>query len=148
MVFMFRSQPLKTFYIIYFVLSRLVVRIPLWIALSIVPTMRARQTWSFGRALLVHILNAYFQLQFNIGFAPPLDPKKQARSADKLGFVWIEPVTDDFVVAEVATAARANNVRPSRISGYWFGKRTPRCAALPCHDSLPLPASPLTILLQ
>lgn len=123
MTFAFRSQPLKTFYVLYFVVSTLVVRLPYWMLTSALPSMRPRRSWSFGRALLVRALKAGVMMQFDIGVSAGPDPEKQSRSASKLGFVWVEPVPSDFVVGDVAAAARTNDVRPARVPGYWFGER-------------------------
>ncbi|KZV85696.1 alpha/beta-hydrolase [Exidia glandulosa HHB12029] len=124
MLFAFRTQPLKTVYLVYFAFSLLFVRLPFWIATSLLPSTRPRRSWSFGRAILVRLLRVFVDLQFEIGIFPaPPDPEEDAKTADELGFVWVEPVTDEFIVGEIATAAATNHVRPARISGYWHGER-------------------------
>ncbi|KZV84715.1 alpha/beta-hydrolase [Exidia glandulosa HHB12029] len=123
MVFAFRSQPFKTIYLVYFAFTTLLLHLPLWIVASIFPGSRSRRSFSFARAVLVHGLRAFAAVEYNIGFTPPPDPNDQSAKADALGFVWIEPVGEDFIVDEIADARRANRTRLARISGYWLGQR-------------------------
>ncbi|KZV89535.1 alpha/beta-hydrolase [Exidia glandulosa HHB12029] len=123
MVFAFRSQPLKTIYIVYFGLSTLFVRLPFWIANSIIPATRQRRSWSFKHAVLVQFLRAGVGMFYATGIGGPPDAEKDAQSAAELGLVWIEPASSDLIVADVALAAKANNVHPTRTSGYWIGER-------------------------
>ncbi|KZV85699.1 hypothetical protein EXIGLDRAFT_841272 [Exidia glandulosa HHB12029] len=115
MAFAFRSQPLKTLYILYFSLSTLLVRLPFWILSSIFPSTRPRSSWPFLGALFVHVVRAVVMMQYHIGLDSPPGPEKEARFADKLGFVWVEPVTEELLVSEVAAAVKGNNVQPARL---------------------------------
>lgn len=85
--------------------------------------MRPRRSWSFGRTLFVYAFRAVADLQFHIGTFPPPNPMDQALHAAQLGFVWVEPVAGDLIVGEIATMADTNHVRPTRVSGYWYGKK-------------------------
>ncbi|KZV85713.1 alpha/beta-hydrolase [Exidia glandulosa HHB12029] len=124
MAFAFRSQPLKTLYLVYVVLSVPFIRFPYWVAVSLLPSWRPRREWSLARAVSVRLLRTILHVTFDTDLSPkPHTPEQNSKIADQLGFVWIEPVPDDLVVGKVREAAKVNDVKPVRISGYWFGKR-------------------------
>lgn len=40
--------------------------------------------------------------------------------ADKVGFVWVDPIEESKVVGEVKDIAEVNGVAPKQMFGYWF----------------------------
>ncbi|KAH7886403.1 alpha/beta-hydrolase [Phlebopus sp. FC_14] len=121
-MFEFRFQPLKTVYFLYFISSILFVRLPYWVISSLIPAWRPRTSWTLFRTLNVNALRSMIDAFYATGSFPADDPEKSAQSADKLGFVWIDPLPAALLTGEIASAARANNVVSTRTHGYWYGK--------------------------
>lgn len=74
---------------------------------------------------MVRLMNSFMGIVFATGaFEFDIaDTETNAKSADKLRFVWVDGIPDDFVLGEIAAMAKVNGVYPVRISGYWYGKR-------------------------
>lgn len=122
-MFAFRNQPLKTLYLLYTIPS-ILVRLPYWILAACVPAARPIQAWPFTRTLAIRGARAFIDIIYNIGFlSPEGDPAKDSIRPEKSGFVWVDPVPEAMIVGEVAELARANNVEPATVSGYWYGAR-------------------------
>ncbi|KAJ6561049.1 alpha/beta-hydrolase [Mycena vulgaris] len=120
--FPFRNQPLTALYISYSVISILIIRLPVWIVLSVFPSLRPRRSWPMGRTIAVHGLQAVVAAMYRIGFSPPKDPEA---FKSQPGFAWVEGISSDMVVGDVADAAKLNKVSPATICGYWSGKTGP-----------------------
>ncbi|KAJ6579491.1 alpha/beta-hydrolase [Mycena vulgaris] len=123
--FPFRNQPLTALYILYSVISILTIRLPVWIALSVFPSLRPRRSWPMGRTIAVHGLQAVVAAMYRIGFSPPTDLGAKFKSQP--GFAWVEGISPDMVVGDVASAAKLNKVAPATICGYWSRKTGPEC---------------------
>ncbi|KIJ64873.1 hypothetical protein HYDPIDRAFT_89764 [Hydnomerulius pinastri MD-312] len=121
-MFELRHQPLKTVYLLYSVVSILFVRLPFWVVSSLVPAWRPRPTWPLSRTVIVYGLQAFVSIAFSIGSFSGDDAEKSSKDADKLGFVWVEPVPAELLKGEVASIAATNKVEPVRRHGYWYGK--------------------------
>ncbi|KIJ57775.1 hypothetical protein HYDPIDRAFT_34801 [Hydnomerulius pinastri MD-312] len=121
-MFELRHQPLKTFYVLYSVISIVFVRLPYWIMSSIVPARRPRSAWTLSRTVTVYGLQAAVNLVFATGSFSDEDPEQSAQSADKLGFVWVDPLPTNLLTGEVASIAVTNKVEVVRTYGYWYGK--------------------------
>ena len=52
----FQRQPLKALYILYELLTTLLLRIPFWFVLNARPSWRARPAWSLSRVVWVQVL--------------------------------------------------------------------------------------------
>lgn len=90
-MFAFRSQPLKTLYLLYFIPS-IIIRLPYWILAACVPAARPVKTWPFTRTLAFRGARAFIEIIYNIGFlAPEGDPAKDSINPEKSGFVWVNP---------------------------------------------------------
>lgn len=124
MAFEFRYQPLKGLYWTYTVCSLLIIRLPLWTALYILPSARPRQKWSLGRSLIVSIIRVFVDAMYTTGFdfmkAPPLE--KSAGGSEKTGFVWVK-ATPQLIVGDIARMAEQNEVSAIRTGGFWYGER-------------------------
>ncbi|KAF8057580.1 alpha/beta-hydrolase [Lyophyllum atratum] len=123
MVFAFRKQPLKTFYLIVSVASALFLRLPYWVVSALFPSNRPRRSWSLGRTVVVRGLQAVVNIMYDVGLTGGPDPNEASKSPDALGFVWVKGVSQEHITGRVAAAAKKNNVKPETISGYWYGKR-------------------------
>jgi hypothetical protein len=49
------------------------------------------------------------------------DAEKSAKSANKLGFVWVEPLPTEFLKGEVTSMAAISKTELTRTSGCWYG---------------------------
>ncbi|KAI0360114.1 alpha/beta-hydrolase [Trametes cingulata] len=124
MPFAFRNQPFKALYIaasVVFILARL----PFWALAYTIPSWRPRPTWSFKRSLIVRILRTSMAVMYATSPLPAPPLEAHARDAEKLGFVWIEPIPEELVVGEVKEIAQINGVTPVKTGGFWYGPRGP-----------------------
>ncbi|KAJ7088596.1 alpha/beta-hydrolase [Mycena epipterygia] len=124
MPFRFRRQPQKTIYVIVGSLF-LLLRLPFWTLRNILPSWRPRKKWGFGRVLLVEVINAATTIMAQTQLPAPEPLEKLALSADKSGFVLVEP-TPDLITGEIQRFAELNGIiTPALIGGFWYGLRGP-----------------------
>ncbi|EMD35344.1 hypothetical protein CERSUDRAFT_116141 [Gelatoporia subvermispora B] len=125
MAFAFRRQPFKAIYKTFNVLY-LLVSVPVWALIAVVPAWRPRRSWSVGRTLMVKFIRAYIGLMFNTTLPPSPPPAIIAASpsAQEMGFAWVDPAPD-LVTGEIRDVAEINGVKPEKSSGYWYGPRGP-----------------------
>lgn len=125
--FLFRHQPLQTFYYLYTALSLLFVRVPYWAVRYALPFTRP-VPWSLGRVILVKcyrvLITTIFRTTVSTMCFDPVAVEKSGK-ADQVGLVWTEPAPDLIVLDEIKEAARINDIKPERTAGYWMGKRGP-----------------------
>jgi hypothetical protein len=125
-MFEFSHQPLKAVFLIYSTVTILFIRIPYWIILSSIPRWRQKRSWSLSRSFRMRFLNAALEVIAVVGWGiDGADPEVNAKSAEnlKLGFVYVDGISEEFVRGEVGDMAKTNNVTPARVSGYWYGRR-------------------------
>jgi hypothetical protein len=124
-MFEYRHQPFKALFCLYSGIIILFVRLPYWIIVSSVPAWRQRRSWSMLRSFMVRLMNSLTTILFATGAfeIDSVDAVTHAKSADKLGFVWVDGILDEFVLGELAAMAKINGVYPVRVSGYWYGRR-------------------------
>ncbi|KAF9220925.1 alpha/beta-hydrolase [Gyrodon lividus] len=120
-MFVFRRQPFKTLYVLYFGVTLLFVRLPYWTIISLLPAWRPRRNWTLSRTIIVYGLQSLVAFTYTTGTFNLEDIDKDEKSADKLKFVWVDPLPQHLIQGEIATIANKNNVSPARIHGYWFG---------------------------
>ncbi|KAI0915968.1 hypothetical protein AcV5_003432 [Taiwanofungus camphoratus] len=126
MAFEYRHQPLRAVYYVYYSISILFVRLPYWCLISLAPAWRPRRSWTLSRAVIIRALAAFTNMMFKTGLRPNCaNVKKDARSANRLGFLWVDGVPQDMLKEEIANLAIVNGVSPSPIPGYWHGARGP-----------------------
>ncbi len=107
-------------------LLSVLLRLPIWALTNALPSWRPRRTWSFSGSVLVQAIR-----EATYAIADPLNRdvwlsstlEDCPRDARKLGFVWVEPIPDEYVVGEVREMAEVNGVRPERIGGFWYVPR-------------------------
>lgn len=121
MTFAFRQQPLKTAYIVYTLLA-ILVKLPYWILVSLSPSWRPRPNWTLGRSVIMSLLRTVVDMIYATGLFIGEDAEKCAKSADKLGFVWVEPLPTEFLKGEIASMAAVNKTVSTRTYGYWYGR--------------------------
>ncbi|TDL23188.1 hypothetical protein BD410DRAFT_814563 [Rickenella mellea] len=120
-MFEFRHQPLKTLYFIYTCFTILFIRVPYWTVKSrIVP--RPRPSWGVGRQVVIHTIRAGTAALFKTSFPRPVSLEEASKSADKLGFEWVEP-TPELIVGDIREFAKINSVEATRTGGFWYGRK-------------------------
>jgi hypothetical protein len=126
--FEYHRQPLKSFYILYFVITFVTIRVPFWFLKAAVPAWRPKRSWTFKRSFMTSTLSATVGFLFEVG--PDIlqslerEPKPSSTpgvSAKNPCLVWIEGVQADMIKGEVSEMAKANNVFPARVPAYWYG---------------------------
>ncbi|KAJ7098382.1 Alpha/Beta hydrolase protein [Mycena epipterygia] len=94
MSFPYRNQPWTTLYTSYSVVSILFLRLPFWIVVSALPSLRPRRSWSMGRTIVVHALPAVVAAMYEVGFSPAKHPEAYDSQP---GFVWVDGIPPDMV---------------------------------------------------
>jgi hypothetical protein len=131
--FEYSQNPLKAFYILFFLLTTLLIRIPYWAIKALLPSWRQRPSWTYIRDFMTSITKEIVVFVFRVG--PNVlnilegDPKpvrsiKNRAQLTKLGFVLVEGVPKEMIVGEVAEMANTNRVGSATIPGYWYGARS------------------------
>ncbi|KAG0702256.1 alpha/beta-hydrolase [Suillus ampliporus] len=121
-MFEYRTQPWKTLYLAYTVLSVVFVRLPFCFVISAVPWCRPRRSWNMTRTIAAWGLQVSTTSLFALGAFRSANPEEEIKNAE-LGLVWVDGVPTDFIRGDIASLAKANSVGPLRIHGYWYGKR-------------------------
>ncbi|KAI5119837.1 hypothetical protein M0805_008403 [Coniferiporia weirii] len=122
MSFPFRNQPFKALYLTFAIATIAFVRIPYWFCTSLTPAWRPHRSWGVGRSVFVRVFSAFLDIILNVGLFSKTSPNKWASNSENNGFTWIE-ATPELVVGEIAEKAKANNVKPDRVFGFWYGRK-------------------------
>ncbi|KAF7798672.1 hypothetical protein EIP86_009896 [Pleurotus ostreatoroseus] len=117
-------QPFKGLYIAYIVLSLVLVRLPFWGILYLLPAGRPRRAWTYTRALTVSLVRLYADtLGDTLAWRDTVYASGYfEREEDKHGLVWVDPAPW-MVRGEIRAYAETNGVAAVRVAGYWYGKR-------------------------
>lgn len=104
--------PFRQFYQLYRLLF-LLVRLPLWVGLSVLPYTRLQRRWSFRQSLMLRIARDIVDTQARIGLTEKLtlEPGEDAER-----FQVIEPFPSEFYQGPLLSSA----VAPATIGGVWF----------------------------
>lgn len=123
-MFAFRHQPLKTFYLLFALVTVPFIRLPYWVVLSSISAFRPKTTWSMRRTLMFWVVKASTKMFYSIGFpAPQGNPDVDSAHPEETGFMWVDAVPSSLVTGEIEEMARKNAVSPARVYGYWYGTR-------------------------
>ncbi len=110
MAFIFRNQPWKSLYILYFGITTLVLRLPIWVVLSLYKPTRM---WSVRRTIYFKAIREYIDTFFVTGFpSPPISRCDYTCSP-------IE-ACPQLVVGEIKEIARVNDVQSESTTGFWY----------------------------
>ncbi|KAK2462087.1 hypothetical protein APHAL10511_006550 [Amanita phalloides] len=121
MPFTFMHQPLKGIYIVYQLLTTLLIRIPWWTLRSLPRSWRPRTSWSLNRVLRINLLRHMICVVDQLGIFR-ITPNHLALETDVgANGVWIEPVPH-LIVEELQAFADTSAVDVIRIPGYWMHK--------------------------
>ena len=117
-----RHHPFKFLYLFFGALILLVL-LPFWTLIALVPQRRPRSSWTITRTLMVWTLQFYLPIAFRTySYAATFqDPKKLERDP-KNGVVWVEP-DEQLIVGEIKEYAQRQGVSAVRLAGYWYGER-------------------------
>ncbi|KAJ6617997.1 alpha/beta-hydrolase [Mycena sp. CBHHK59/15] len=86
------------------------------------PSWRPRRKWSLSRSVFVEIVNAATSIMLETSLPSPDPLEKMASSADKTGFVWVEP-TPHLIVGDIQRFSELNGVASARTGGFWYGRK-------------------------
>ena len=119
-----RHQPFKSLYFVYTALTLLLVKIPVWAIVNLVPSSRHRASWPLSRLLIVRATGTIVAAVFETCSFGALrdDLRKFLDKPEESGLVWIEP-TPELIVGDIQEAARLNGVDAVRVAGFWCGYR-------------------------
>jgi hypothetical protein len=73
--------------------------------------------------VVVHLVNALVDALYKVNGTDQILPETNEKQKEKLGFVWVDPVGEEWVRGEVKEIANVNGIRPAKVWGYWYGKR-------------------------
>lgn len=125
-MFEYRRQPFKALYKLYFLLSNLFYRLPVWTVQFFIPLWRPRRNWSLKRSIVMYRLRSEVDGWFRS--TPPIYfgtmPDAQTKLPANIGFVWVDSLSLDRAVGEVKELARINDVQPVRTCGYFYCRPT------------------------
>lgn len=130
MSFEYREEPWRRIHIASkFIL--LLLKLPLYAILYVIPHARPRRNWSIRRSLTVLAARDFIDTLYDIDPAmlnrTPIEPTtdEEIAQAEGYGFVWVEPAPNKIVSEDIREVAKLNKVTPAKISGYWYGRRDP-----------------------
>lgn len=115
-------QPLKALYLSAAV-AWLLVMLPVWTLIAIIPSWRPRRSWTLSRTVTVWSARYLLPVAFRTRTFSPLmvDPHAMAKDPAN-GLVWVEP-EPNLVVGEIKAYAEKQGVETVRLAGYWYGQR-------------------------
>ena len=141
MVFEYRNQPWRGIYLGYqSVLT--VIRVPVWILLSVPKALRPRRSWTFKKTISMRLFSFLspfqdltskyvFHLQswlrrliflfYRTGFLFHLPNHLALEEGSDIKGVWVEPVPE-LILGDIKAFAEAADVHPVRIPGYWMDR--------------------------
>ncbi|KAH6913973.1 endoplasmic reticulum protein [Coprinopsis sp. MPI-PUGE-AT-0042] len=122
MPFAFRHQPLKGLYLAYALISTLFIRVPLWFLFNLVPSMRARRSWSLKKAFMLNFVRHISQLSEQTGPFVTMPNHTAITPGEDVNGVWISGA-DHLITPEIQALLDKAGVKPARIPGYWFVRR-------------------------
>ncbi|KAI0741967.1 alpha/beta-hydrolase [Daedaleopsis nitida] len=117
-------QPFKALYLTYFLSSLAFVKAPIWFIHYLSRAHRPRSGWTLKRAMIVRTCQELFSVKLSPSRSKrdPLAEVPDSKLVDAK-FVWVEPVSDEYVVGEVRQLAEKTGVSSTKITGYWLLKK-------------------------
>ncbi|OCH88433.1 alpha/beta-hydrolase [Obba rivulosa] len=119
--FAFRRQPFKAIYLTFSILH-LLMRLPVWTVVGLVPAFRPRRSWTLRKTLIVKTYRALLGMMFNTSILSPDSPENYVSTAHETGFVWVD-AAPDLITGEIRDFAAVNDVSSERTCGFWYGAR-------------------------
>lgn len=128
MPFEYREQPWRKIRI-FSKFTLLLLKLPFYAFLFVIPAARPRRNWSIRRSLNVLAARNFIDTLYDIDPAmnnrTPIEPTTEEEVAreESYGFVWVEPAPNKLISEDIREVAKLNKVTPTKISGYWYGRR-------------------------
>ncbi|CAE6458999.1 unnamed protein product [Rhizoctonia solani] len=103
--------------------TELLLRLPFVGIWYIRKSNRPYPRWSWGRALLVYVINFSWEIPYRTGRLLDRDINREVPPEECMGtkFMWVEPVSEDLVQGEIKGYADKAKIKPCRIPAYGFG---------------------------
>ncbi|TRM66729.1 Alpha/Beta hydrolase protein [Schizophyllum amplum] len=116
-----RHQPIKAVYLTGQVLATCLVRLPIWLLISLPVSWRPRPSWTLKQCIIVKLVRLLNSVADQVGSLElRAKPNHEAIvPGEGVNGFWIEPVPD-LVVGDLKVWATAQDVHPVRIPGYWI----------------------------
>jgi len=117
-----RHQPAKGLYLIYQLISTLLVRIPLWVILAIPRSLRPRDSWNLKRVIQVKLLRHMLLLTSKTGPLTSMPDYLAITPGVNVNGIWVDPVPE-LIAGELKSWTLAASVSSVRIPGYWMHRK-------------------------
>ncbi|KAL1665349.1 Alpha/Beta hydrolase protein [Schizophyllum commune] len=116
-----RHQPIKGVYLTGQFLLTALVRLPVWVLISLPVSWRPRPSWTLKQCVRIKLIRFLTYLGDQVGpVAFRRTPNHEAIvPGEGVNGVWIDPVPD-LIYDELKVWATAQGVEPARIPGYWL----------------------------
>lgn len=118
-------QPLKLiFQLVY--LGSILVRVPLWLTISLVPPLRPHPKWNAKQTFLSRLAHALVDLKSYLGISDPISLEPGAQG-DR--FQVLKPFPAEFYTGPLSSRTSSvvggEQIKPGPVGGTWFPQRPP-----------------------
>ncbi|KAJ7922032.1 Alpha/Beta hydrolase protein [Mycena leptocephala] len=114
-----RRQPVKGIYLLFQLLT-VFVRALWWALLGIPRAWRPRQSWSWGRTMVVKLVRYIDSVSEKVGVLTVSPDHRALVPGPGFHAVWVEPVPPEMIIGKVKMWASISAVSPVRLPGYWI----------------------------
>lgn len=121
-LYTFRTQPWRSLYIAYRLLSTLLFRLPFWFLIGLFPWGRVHPQFTVKKALIIRITRIFIGTAYKTTQLGKLPPScVEITPGPNVNGVWIQP-RPDLAFGDIQHAQEVNKVRDVRVPGYWYEK--------------------------
>ncbi|KAJ3903323.1 hypothetical protein F5879DRAFT_923166 [Lentinula edodes] len=122
MASLLRLQPLKGLYLIYQLISTVLIRLPIWVLTSIPRSWRPRPHWTMRKSVKLKVVRHMIDLTTIIGPLRKTPNHLAITPGTGVNGVWIPPIPG-LVKEELERWANVSQVISTEIPGYWQHKK-------------------------
>ncbi|KAI0051190.1 alpha/beta-hydrolase [Auriscalpium vulgare] len=122
MVHEFRSQPVKTIYLLYEAIAMILFRFPYWILSNVPKSLRPRDTWTFQKAVGIKVVAHFNVITGRTDKLVDAGDHLNVVTGLDIKHVWVKPVPE-VLNEEILEFAKASHVEPVSIPGYWLDRK-------------------------
>lgn len=118
-------QPYKLVYFAYFGLSIGLVFLPWFALVSLIPSKRPRESWTWKRSTLIKLYRHGTRLTFRTHTSLSRDLTKEVPHSKTVRgkFVWVDALSDDLIRGELRRMMLLQGLTSRRTCGFWYGER-------------------------